>query len=111
MANGNGKVNIQIRDLDQTVMGNPAHDLIRLALSLATGAPSSDLPGVITAEMLEQLMVGYEQGLNAAGKAKTNGATQFPHDITGLCECVCLPIDVGPRPEEYSCYGSPSPIS
>jgi uncharacterized protein (DUF2252 family) len=26
---------IQIRDLDQTVIGNPAHDLIRLGLSLA----------------------------------------------------------------------------
>ena len=29
---------IQIRDLDQTVIGNPAHDLIRLSLSLASAA-------------------------------------------------------------------------
>src|ERR1700733_48954 len=36
-----GSVDIQIRDLDQTVIGNPAHDLIRLALSLATAARSS----------------------------------------------------------------------
>src|SRR6202051_4160770 len=28
-----GRVAIQIRDFDQTVIGNPAHDIIRLALS------------------------------------------------------------------------------
>ena len=31
-----GKIDIQIRDLDQTVIGNPAHDLIRLGLSLVS---------------------------------------------------------------------------
>ncbi|NUA25522.1 DUF2252 family protein [Cupriavidus basilensis] len=59
-----GRVDIQIRDLDQTVIGNPAHDLIRLALSLATAARGSDLPGVITARMLESLMVGYESAFD-----------------------------------------------
>ena len=44
-----GKVEIQIRDLDQAVIGNPVHDLIRLALSLATAARSTELPGVSTA--------------------------------------------------------------
>jgi uncharacterized protein (DUF2252 family) len=38
-----GKVEIEIRDLDQTVIGNQAHDLIRLALSLSMAARSSDL--------------------------------------------------------------------
>ncbi len=33
-----GRIDIHIRDLDQTVIGNPAHDLVRLALSLATAA-------------------------------------------------------------------------
>ncbi|SMF38703.1 DUF2252 family protein [Pseudogulbenkiania subflava] len=55
-----GKVVVQIRDLDQTVIGNPAHDLVRLALSLATAARGSRLPGVITAQMLEQMVQGYE---------------------------------------------------
>jgi len=32
VANAKGKVKIAIRDLDQTVIGNPAHDLIRLGL-------------------------------------------------------------------------------
>ena len=35
VANPEGDVEIQIRNLDQTVIGNPAHDLIRLGLSLA----------------------------------------------------------------------------
>jgi len=39
-------IDIQIRDLDQTVIGNPAQDLVRLGLSLATAARSSDLSGV-----------------------------------------------------------------
>jgi Uncharacterized protein conserved in bacteria (DUF2252) len=36
VANVDGQIEIQIRDLDQSVIGNPAHDLIRLGLSLAT---------------------------------------------------------------------------
>jgi uncharacterized protein (DUF2252 family) len=58
VADAKGQIDIQIRDLDQTVIGNPAHDLIRLALSLATAARGSDLPGVTTALMLEQMMEG-----------------------------------------------------
>lgn len=53
------RVEVELRDLDQTVPGNPAHDLIRLALSLAMAARSSDLPGVVTARLVEELMVGY----------------------------------------------------
>jgi uncharacterized protein (DUF2252 family) len=58
-----GQVEIQIRDLAQTVIGNPSHDLIRLGLSLASAAGGSDLPGVTTAQMLEELMAGYEADL------------------------------------------------
>jgi uncharacterized protein (DUF2252 family) len=58
-----GRVAIQIRDLDQTVIGNPAHDLIRLALSLATASRGSDLPGVTTARILEQITEGYQAAL------------------------------------------------
>ena len=58
-----GRVAIQVRDLDQTVIGNPAHDIIRLALSLATAARGSDLPGVTTAHILEQVIEGYQAAL------------------------------------------------
>ncbi len=61
IANAKGRIDIQIRDLDQTVIGNPAHDLIRLGLSLATAARGSDLPGVTTVKMLEQVTEGYNQ--------------------------------------------------
>ena len=60
VASADGELVVQIRDLDQTVIGNPAHDLIRLALSLAMAARGSDLPGVTTARILEHLTGGYE---------------------------------------------------
>lgn len=41
VASAEGDVEVEIRDLDQTVIGNPAHDLIPLALSLATAARGS----------------------------------------------------------------------
>jgi uncharacterized protein (DUF2252 family) len=68
VADAKGRVKIAIRDLDQTVIGNPAHDLIRLGLSLATAIRGSDLPGVTTALMLEQMIEGYEAGLANPGK-------------------------------------------
>src|ERR1700735_248437 len=64
VANAEGKVEIAIRDLDQTVIGNPAHDLIRLSLSLAMAARSSDLPGVTTALMIEQVVLGCKPALS-----------------------------------------------
>jgi uncharacterized protein (DUF2252 family) len=63
LADVDGRVSIQIRDLDQTVVGNPAHDLIRLGLSLATAARGSDLPGVTTARMVEEMVEGYALAL------------------------------------------------
>jgi uncharacterized protein (DUF2252 family) len=65
VAGVDGRIAIQIRDLDQTVIGNPAHDLIRLALSLATASRGSDLPGVTTARILEQVTEGYQAALRA----------------------------------------------
>ncbi len=65
LADASGKIEIQIRDLDQTVVGNPAHDLVRLALSLATAARGSDLPGVTVVRMMEEMIIGYEDALKA----------------------------------------------
>ncbi len=64
IANGAGRVEVQIRDLDQAVIGNPAHDLIRLGLSLATAARGSDLPGVTTARMMEEMVQGYAAAIH-----------------------------------------------
>ena len=41
VANSEGEVEIQIRDFDQTVIGNPAHGLLRLGLSF--GSPQTRL--------------------------------------------------------------------
>jgi uncharacterized protein (DUF2252 family) len=65
IADVKGRVEIAIRDLDQTVIGNPAHDLIRLGLSLATAVRGSDLPGVTTALALEKIIEGYSSALGA----------------------------------------------
>jgi uncharacterized protein (DUF2252 family) len=77
VADAKGRVEIQIRDLDQAVIGNPAYDLIRLALSLATAARSSDLSGVISAKMLEQMLIGYT---NALGDTRSK-AEQRPEVV------------------------------
>ena len=63
LADADHHIDIQIRDLDQSVIGNPALDLIRLGLSLETAARSSDLPGVTTAHMVEAMIDGYVRAL------------------------------------------------
>lgn len=45
------------------MIGNPVHDVIRLALSLATAARGSDLPGVTTLRMMESLIDGYASAI------------------------------------------------
>ena len=68
LADEDGDIDIQIRDLDQSVIGNPVHDLIRLGLSLATAVRGSDLPGVTTASMLDKMIDCYEQAFGGASK-------------------------------------------
>jgi len=63
LSNAKGEVAIQIRDLDQTVIGNPTHDIVRLALSLASAARGFDLPGATTAHIVEQIVEGYQSAL------------------------------------------------
>jgi len=74
LAGTDGRVDVLIRDLDQSVIGNPAHDLIRLAVSLASAARGSDLPGVTTAQMVEEMVEGYEAAL--ADPEGENGAPE-----------------------------------
>jgi Uncharacterized protein conserved in bacteria len=79
LADSEGKIEIQIRDLDQTVVGNPAHDLVRLALSLAMAARGSDLPGITVVKMMEQMIDGYESALAAPKtKVKVDGDDLSP---------------------------------
>src|ERR1700684_3868164 len=75
VADAKGRVKIAMRDLDQTVIGNPAHDLVRLALSLATAIRGSDLPGVTTAMVLEEMASGYVEALVPRGKSRPSEKT------------------------------------
>jgi uncharacterized protein (DUF2252 family) len=90
IANLQGDVAVQIRDLDQTVIGNPAHDVIRLALSLAMAARSSDLPGVTTAVVVEQLIEGYMEAFvqtshtGAASKSGYTAGQALPQAVRGF---------------------------
>ena len=72
IADRRGNIAVQIRDLDQTTVGNPAHDLVRLALSLASAARSSNLPGITTARIVESMIEGYEAGLDALDHEETH---------------------------------------
>ena len=81
VANLEGQVQIQIRDLDQTVIGNPVHDIIRLGLSLATAARSSDLPGVTTARMIEEVIAGYCDALRPNHRHDTGEGVDSIHRV------------------------------
>lgn len=54
-----GRTGVVIRDLDQAVIGNPAHDLIRLGLSLASACRSANLPGAVSVRVVDVLLDGY----------------------------------------------------
>ena len=74
-----GAAVVELRDLDQTTIGNPAFDVVRLALSLAMAARGSDLPGVTTAHMTEELVAGYEAAF--AGDKPTEAVDELPPPI------------------------------
>lgn len=72
---------LELRDLDQTAIGNPAHDLVRLGLSLAMAARSSALPGVTTARMTEDLVAGYETAFAGLTAATVAPPDELPRPI------------------------------
>ncbi|TXN60349.1 DUF2252 domain-containing protein, partial [Methylobacterium sp. WL18] len=63
VAGPDGRIDIQVRDLDQTLVSNPAFDLVRLALSLVTAALNATLPGLVTARMMDAMALGYADGI------------------------------------------------
>jgi uncharacterized protein (DUF2252 family) len=82
VASKDGSLAIQIRDLDQTVIGNPAHDVIRLGLSLAMAARGSDLPGVATAHMMERVVSGYAAAFQPDAQGETlDTASSMPKTV------------------------------
>ena len=85
VASSDGALAIQIRDLDQTVVGNPAHDMIRLGLSLAMAARGSDLPGVTTAHMVERLIDGYQAAFAPDAQGETlDASSSMPKTVRSV---------------------------
>ncbi len=81
LSNDDGEIALEIRDLDQTVIGNPAHDLLRLGLSLASAVRGTNAPGVTTAWMLEAVIEGYEQGLTSPDEALKSLTLEAPNVV------------------------------
>ena len=77
------RVAIQIRDLDQTVIGNPAHDLVRLGHSLTSVARGSNLPGSAMLAMINSMLEGYGRGLIHPGTAEVVPAPKEIRQILG----------------------------
>ena len=69
LADPKGRIRMQIRDLDQATIGNPAHDLVRLALSLVTAGLTAPLSGLAVARMIEAIAKGYAAGLESPEEA------------------------------------------
>ncbi len=69
LADAEGRVDVQIRDFDQTVVGHAAWDLLRLQLSLASAARGMDLAGQATLKMIEATCRGYGRALLRPGAA------------------------------------------
>ncbi|MCJ2011564.1 DUF2252 family protein [Methylobacterium sp. J-076] len=73
LADTEGRVRMQIRDLDQAVIANPAYDLVRLALSLVTAGLTAPLSGLAVARMIEAIAGGYAAGLEDPDGAEPDG--------------------------------------
>jgi uncharacterized protein (DUF2252 family) len=90
VAASNGDVAIQMRDLDQTVVGSPAHDLVRLALSMAMGVRASGLPGAVIARTVEEVARGYEVILEARAAQRELTPTTPPAQVLSVLKSAGL---------------------
>lgn len=86
VADSDAHVEIQIRDLDQTVIGNPAHDIVRLALSLQTAVRGSDLPGVVSARMIEAVVDSYERAFLPRESGEDDGPEPESDTVRTVCK-------------------------
>jgi uncharacterized protein (DUF2252 family) len=78
------EVSIQLRDLDQTVIGSPVHDVMRLTLSLAMAVRASALPGAVTAHVVESVARGYEVVLEAVASERDFSLERPPEQVLSV---------------------------
>lgn len=60
VSDARGEGDLEMNDLDETSVGEPAHDVLRLALSLSMAARAAGRNGLDTAAMLEAMVRGYD---------------------------------------------------
>jgi uncharacterized protein (DUF2252 family) len=60
VSDARGEGDLEMNDLDETSVGEPAHDVLRLALSLSMAARAAGRNGLDTAAMLESMVRGYD---------------------------------------------------
>jgi uncharacterized protein (DUF2252 family) len=84
LARVDGKIELQMRDLDQTVIGSPAHDVTRLALSMAMAIRASGLPGRLTLLAVEKIAQGYESALEARASRRPVAPLGAPDEVAKL---------------------------
>ena len=81
VADKDGEIVIELRDLDQTVLGSPAHDVVRLMLSMAMAVRASNLPGVVAAKVTESVANGYERVLAARAEEREYKLERPPSQV------------------------------
>jgi uncharacterized protein (DUF2252 family) len=79
-----GGIAIDLRDLDQTVIGSPAHDVARLSLSMAMAVRASALPGVVTGRVIESIAHGYEVALEARASRREFALEKPPAQVLSV---------------------------
>lgn len=79
-----GEIEIELRDLDQTVVGSPAHDVVRLALSMAMAVRASGLPGAVSARVVERIARGYEIVLEGRAAHRDFVLKKPPPEVTAV---------------------------
>ena len=84
LARTDGAIELGLRDLDQTVIGSPAHDIVRLALSMAMAIRASGLPGATTLRAVERVARGYERVLEASAARREFVIGPAPEQVTRL---------------------------
>lgn len=84
VARADGAIDLELRDLDQTVIGSPAHDVVRLALSLAMAIRASGLPGATTLHAVESIAQGYEDGLETKAARRDFALASAPDPVVKL---------------------------
>ncbi len=60
VSDARGEGDLEMNDLDEATVGEPAHDLLRLALSLSMAARAAGRNGLDTAAMLDAMTRGYD---------------------------------------------------